>query len=289
MSGAENTLFGQYALKKRLGRGATGTVWHAFDTQNNTPVALKFLSSRFIDNEDVLTMFQEEAKAGMQIDHPNVVKTLDVGVRSGRPYIAFEMVVGQSLQELLDHGPLKESQCIWILRQMAQALRELRRKDVVHQDIKPDNILVESGGNCKLVDLGFARQRDGIIDWEGVAAGTAYYMSPEQCAAVPGVEIDTRSDLYSLGATIYHCATGAPPFQDENEDAVLDMHIHAPLFPPNKRNKNLSPEFAKLLMRMLNKKPEDRFDTPEDLLLELRNIHTKAEPPIVIGARFKPE
>ncbi|MCZ7649427.1 MAG: serine/threonine protein kinase [Planctomycetota bacterium] len=288
MSG-ENLVFGPYLLKRRLGRGATGTVWHAFDTQNNIPVALKFLSSRFIDNEDVLTMFEEEAKAGMQISHENVVKTLEVGRIDGRPYIAFELVVGQSLQELIERGPLKESQCIWVLRHMGQALRELRRKGVVHQDIKPDNILVENTGNCKLVDLGFARQAEGRIDWEGVAAGTAYYMSPEQCRAEPGVAIDSRSDVYSLGATIYHAATGVPPFKDDNEDVVLDMHIHAPLVPANRRNQKLSSDFAKILSMALQKNLAMRYQSPEELLLDLRNVGTKAEPPIVIGARFKPE
>jgi len=121
----------------------------------------------------------------------------------------------------------------------------------------------------------------GRVKWDGFSAGTAFYMSPEQCQPWLRLPIDTRSDLYALGAVIYHAATGAPPFVAEEDDKVREMQINRPAVPPIKRNPALDPHFSAIISQLLHKDPERRIQTPEELLLELRQLPVKATPPVV--------
>ncbi len=285
MGTLEGVQLGPYVIGRRLGKGTTGTVHYAFDGQTNQPVAVKFLAEHYLSDASMLALFVDEARACATLDHPHIVRALRTGKYEGRPFIVFEYVQGHTLQNLLQSGAQSEGACVWILRQMTQALRELARKEIVHQDLKPSNIIVEPGGNCRLVDLGFARQRGGM-DWEGLAAGTALYMSPEQCRGGRGVKIDSRSDQYSLGATMYYAATGAPPFDGENDKAVMWAHLQTPLEPALQRNARLSLAFSMILSKMLAKDPAQRYTTPEALLMDLRKLNVEAKPPIVTGSRI---
>jgi len=272
---------GPYIVRKELGQGITGRVYYGWDPKTNAPVALKVLDPELSRDVSSATMFEEEGRAGLCVNSPQLVKTLKMGVENGCRYIAFEYVHGLPLANLILERPLGEAESIWVLRHVAQAVRELSRKGIVHQDIKPENILIEKTGNCKLSDLGFARVKDGLVKWDGYSAGTAFYMSPEQCQPWLRLPIDTRSDLYALGAVIYHAATGSPPFVAEEDEKVREMQIHQPVPPPIKRNPALSLPFSTFLLQMLNKDPARRFQTPEELLLEIRQLPVKATPPVV--------
>jgi serine/threonine protein kinase len=172
---------------------------------------------------------------------------------------------------------------LWILRQLGQALRQLRQKGIVHQDIKPDNILIDGHGNAKLTDLGFARVAKGRLNWDGVAAGTVLYMSPEQ--ALGRGDVDWRADIYALGATLYHAATGSPPFYASNEEDLMRMQVYERPQPAQVRNPKLSSPFASILDRMLEKKRELRFQNPEELLLLLRLLDIAPTSPFVAGSQ----
>jgi eukaryotic-like serine/threonine-protein kinase len=280
---AAGSKFGRFIVEKVVGRGSNGTVYRAHSVEGNKTVAIKLLADNLAQEPSVLTMFDEEAKAGLELSHPNIVQTLYVGRYEGTPYIVFEFVDGLSLGSMIKSGPLPQAHCLWILRQLAQALRQLRQKKMVHQDIKPENILIDKDGNAKLTDLGFAKLPQGKISWTGVAAGTALYISPEQARGLKAV--DGRADIYSLGATIYHAATGAPPFYSINETELLHMHLTQKPEPANKRNKSLNGDFSAILSRMLEKDPQWRYQHPEELLLSLRLLEIEPVSPFISGTK----
>jgi len=282
---APGTKFGRFIVENKLGSGTTGTVYRAHSVEGNVTVAIKVLAPELAKDKVVLMLFDEEAKVGMQLSHPNIVQTLYVGRHDGVPFIVFEFVHGLSLQSMLRSGPLPEGHCLWILRQLGQGLRELRKKGIVHQDIKPDNILIDARGNAKLTDLGFARVTMGKINWAGVAAGTPLYISPEQ--ALGHKDVDGRADIYSLGATIYHAATGSPVFFSQSEDELMRMHAFQRAESALVKNPKLHPDFAAILARMLEKDPNYRFQHPEELLLALRLLDISPTSPFVAGSGVK--
>lgn len=272
---------GPFVVRKELGRGITGRVYYGWDPRENVPVALKVLDPELTKDASSVTMFEEEGRAGLAVDSPQIVKTLMMGEQDGFRFIAFEYVHGVPLSRLISKGPLAEAECLWVLRQVLLAIRELSKKGIVHQDIKPENIMLEKTGNCKLSDLGFARMKFGKINWDGYAAGTAYYMSPEQCQPWLNLPVDTRSDLYALGSVIYHAATGSPPFMAEEEDKVREMQISKKPDPVDARNPSMSSYFSDTILQMMQKDPERRFQKPEELLLEIRNSPVQAKAPVV--------
>jgi eukaryotic-like serine/threonine-protein kinase len=272
---------GSYVVRKELGQGATSRVYYGWDNARNAPVALKVLDPEMGQNASVVAMFEDEGRAGLAVDSPQLVKTLTTGKLGKFRFIAFEYVHGIPLAHLIEKGPLAEGEVVWVMRHVAQALRELYRKGIVHQDVKPENILLEKSGNCRLSDLGFARMKNGRVNWDGCSAGSSYYMSPEACQPWLRLPIDTRSDLYALAAVMYHAATGNPPFVADTDEKIREMQIRRPVVPPNKRNPSLSLQFSDILQQMLDKDPENRIPTPEHLLLEIRQIPVKAAAPAV--------
>ena len=283
---ASGARIGSFTIERLVGKGSMGAVYRAWSPSANTRVALKMLSLHYKGNKLVQDLFEEEAKAGLQIDHPNIVQTLYVGHHENRPYIVFEFVNGIPLADMIKKGPLPESQCIWVLRQMGQALRHLQKKNILHQDIKPENILIDASGTCKLTDLGFARLPATQIEWSDLQAGTSLYMSPEQWLAGQGLPpIDSRTDLYSLGATIYHAATGEPPFKSHDEEELCRQHLDVRPEAANLRISGLSMEFAKILAKLLEKPPQDRYANAEELLLAMRALSVPQKPPVVSVSR----
>ena len=282
---AEGSKFAHFQVERRIGSGSTGTVYRARSLDSNMTVAIKVLHPHLAEIPGVVTMFDEEAQVGLQLSHPHIVQTIYVGRHDGLPFIVFEYVNGVALDILLQRGPLTEGQCVWVMRQIGQALRQLASKSIVHQDIKPDNILIDNAGNAKLTDLGFARLPLGKIDWDGFSAGTITYMSPEQARGAKGVTVDARADLYALGATIYHAATGQPPFVAERDRDLIQMHLTKKPLSVHARNPLLSGEFAAVLDKLLQKDPQQRYQHAEELLLALRMLKVAAVPPVVTASR----
>jgi len=265
---------GKYHIKRKIGEGGMGTVYLAVDHELKRTVALKVLPTDKSRNQTLVKRFKSEAQAAAQLTHEHIVRVYDAGESNGRLYIAFEYVDGIDVFQLLSkRGRLSVKRAIEIVKQVAKALEHAHSKLIVHRDIKPSNLLIRKDGTVKVTDLGLARSIDenseSGITRAGMTVGTVDYMAPEQ--AVDSKAADIRSDIYSLGCTFYQLLTGAPPYT--NNSLTSKLHAHATEAIPNPRLKNEAVPEAVLavLQRMMAKRPEDRYQTPADLLKDLEH------------------
>jgi serine/threonine-protein kinase len=259
-------------LEQFVGGGGMGAVFRAWDTSLYRTVAVKVLSAPQVGDVDSQRRFQTEARSAARLDHPNIARVHYVGEDGGIRYIVFEYIDGTNVRDLVQaNGPLHVAEAVNYTLQVANALTHAWEREVVHRDIKPSNILITNDGLAKLVDMGLARleQVDGGHDETaaGVTLGTFDYISPEQ-ARNPR-DADMRSDIYSLGCTLFFMLTGRAPF---SEAPVLQKLLqHQTEAPPDVRE--LRPEvpeaLAAVLGRMLAKRPEDRFANPTELAAAL--------------------
>ncbi len=262
-----------YRLQQKLGQGSMGTVYKALQLSLDRTVAIKILAPFLADNRAFVERFLREAKALARLNHPNVVQGIDVGSVGGLHYFVMEYCDGPTVLSLIrQDGALDEDRAVGIIAHVARALEHAARHDIVHRDIKPDNIMIVEGGVAKLCDLGLAKElsADGSGSEAGAAMGTPNYISPEQARGDPA--IDRRSDIYSLGATFYHMLTGVPPFEGPSAAVVMVKHISEPPLPPRKRRPDIDPETERIVLRMLSKRPEYRHQTPTELLDELEAL-----------------
>ncbi|HEY3225489.1 MAG TPA: serine/threonine-protein kinase, partial [Planctomycetota bacterium] len=263
-----------YRIIAELGSGTAGTVYRARQLSMDRTVAIKVLAPRLAKDHAYLDRFFREAKAAARLSHPNLITAHDVGAHKGTFYIVMEYVEGATLQQMLDsRGTLDEALVVDAGLQVAKALEVAHRHGLVHRDVKPANILLGSTGVAKLCDLGLARQ-SGREDPEGRAVGTPRYISPEQARDDPGVDI--RSDLYSLGATMYHLVTGQIPFQAETGPQMLAKHVSERLVPARERNPRVSAPLSAVISRLMEKNPAQRIQRPSDLVTALESIKASA-------------
>ncbi|HTF56568.1 MAG TPA: serine/threonine-protein kinase, partial [Planctomycetota bacterium] len=259
-----------YRIIGELGSGTAGTVYRARQLSMDRTVAIKVLAPRLAKDHAYLDRFFREAKAAARLSHPNLITAHDVGANKGVFYIVMEYVEGATLQQMLDsRGALDEALVVDAGLQVAKALEVAHRHGLVHRDVKPANILMGSTGVAKLCDLGLARQA-GSEDAEGRAVGTPRYISPEQARDDAGVDI--RSDLYSLGATMYHLVTGQVPFQAQTGPQMLAKHVAERLVPARERNPRVSAELSAVISRLMEKNPAQRIQRPSDLVTALESI-----------------
>ncbi|MFO0917412.1 MAG: serine/threonine-protein kinase [Planctomycetaceae bacterium] len=263
---------GRYELEKELGSGGMGAVYLAKDTQLKRLVALKVLPPDKAENSTLVKRFQAEAQAAAQLRHDNIVSIYDNGEADGHLYIAMEFVDGYDVQELIrKRGKIPVKRSIEIIKQVAQALQHAAIHKIIHRDIKPSNLLIRNDGVVKLVDLGLARSIDDTLESNitraGTTVGTVDYMSPEQ--ARNSRLADTRSDIYSLGCTWYHMLTGQPPYPVGSMTNKLQAHASAPLANPIRLNDAVPEALVAVMQRMMAKSPEDRYQTPSELLADL--------------------
>jgi serine/threonine protein kinase len=260
-------------LEQFVGGGGMGAVFRAWDTSLYRTVAVKVLSTLQVGDVDSQRRFQTEARSAARLDHPNIARVHYVGEDGGIRYIVFEYIDGTNVRDLVHgNGPLPVAEALNYTLQVANALTHAWERDVVHRDIKPSNILITNDGLAKLVDMGLARleQVDGGEPDEtaaGVTLGTFDYISPEQ--ARDPRDADMRSDIYSLGCTLFYMLTGRAPFSEA--PALQKLLQHQSEAPPDVRE--LRPEvpdaLAAVLDRMLAKRPEDRFANPTELAAAL--------------------
>jgi len=251
-----------YELLEKLGEGGMGTVYKARQVSLDRIVALKLLPVDLARNRGYIERFQREALLAARLSHPNAVQVFNVGEEAGRHYIAMELVEGESVARALREGLMPERRALAIVRGVAQALGAAHERGIIHRDIKPSNILLTPDDEPKLADLGIAKQLGAsgqTLTKSGVALGTPAYMSPEQCRGEK--QIDGRTDIYSLGATLFHMVCGRPPFQAETGMAVMHMHAHESLPEPRSFNPNLSQGTARLIRRMMERDRGNRFQT----------------------------
>lgn len=266
---------GKYQIEKRIGAGGMGTVYLARDTQLKRIVALKVLPQDKAQNPTLVKRFKAEAQAAAQLRHNNIVGVYDTGEDDGYLFIAMEYVEGQDLFELVQkRGIIPVKRSIEIIKQVAAALQHAFEQNIVHRDIKPSNLLIRRDGVVKLTDLGLARSIDDTLETNitraGTTVGTVDYMSPEQARNSKAADI--RSDLYSLGCTWYQMLTGEPPFPEGSMTNKLQAHAIKPAPDPRDKNPNVPEGLTAVIQRMMAKKPEDRYQTPADLLEDLARL-----------------
>jgi len=260
-----------------LGRGAMGVTYKAFDTNLRSDVALKVINSQFLNSETARQRFLREARAAASLRHPNVATVFHLGTSEGGFYYAMEYVEGETVERRLQReGPLPSELALRIVRQVSRALIAADRQKLVHRDIKPSNVMlvVEDEDDhllVKVIDFGLAKSLVAAADQSltvsmGGFVGTPHFASPEQ---LEEKEIDIRSDIYSLGATLWFTLTGRPPFLG-SMISVINQHLSQPL--PSEVLASFHPRIAALLEKMLAKQAEGRFQSPTDLKRHIDEI-----------------
>jgi serine/threonine protein kinase len=259
-----------------LGRGAMGVTYKAIDTDLRCQVAIKVIGERYLNQESARARFVQEARAAASIRHPNIAAVYRLGKSGSNYFYAMEFVEGESLRNLLERtGRLDLKLALAILTQVAAGLAALHKQNLVHRDIKPANIMVnvqeEESLTVKIIDLGLAKRLDALsndayVSVPGAFVGTPEFASPEQ---IRGVDIDIRSDLYSLGITFWIMITGRVPFQGSPMD-VITQHQHSPL--PLQQIDDIPQPVALLLQRLLQKDPTLRFQVPSELVKAIPKV-----------------
>ena len=274
---------GKCILKRLIGKGSTCLVFEGFHETLKIKVAVKvFLSNSHFPGQDSKTQFSLEARTLAKLNHPYIVRVLDY--EDGKfPFITLEYVEGNSLAELIEeHGPLECRKAALIIYRCAIGLMVAHQNGIVHRDIKPANILLSTTGEAKLTDLGLAHIKSNITSNKDARAktaghfnGTPAYAAPEQ-AFDPNAG-DYRSDIYSLGATFYHAVTGQFPFEGDSVYAVVMKHINDTLIPAHEIKSSIPLEISECIQTMMEKDPEDRFQSVEEMLPELISFFLTVE------------
>ncbi|WP_145349465.1 serine/threonine protein kinase [Roseimaritima multifibrata] len=263
-----------FQLNSLIGGGGMGAVFSAHDTRLDRTVAIKVIP-RVGEDPDLLRRFRNEAQSAAKLDHPNIARVYDVGRHDEWHYIVFEFIEGTNVRDLVNrHGVLSIDEAVYFVRQVAEALEHAHLRGVVHRDIKPSNVLIRPDGQVKVVDMGLARtlqlEVSGDMTASGVTLGTFDYISPEQ--ARDPRDADVRSDIYSLGCTLYFMLTGSPPYPGGTVLQKLLSHGNSPPPDPRDVRPEVSDDLVSILHKMLAKRPGDRYRRPIDLISDLAEL-----------------
>lgn len=262
-------LDGRYEIIKEIGVGGMAKVYKAKDKLLGRFVAIKILKEQYAEDEEFSKKFNNEAQSAARLSHINIVNVYDIGkdMLNGKliQYIVMEYVEGETLKDLINREKVLENHdIIDYSTQIAQALKSAHDSGIVHRDIKPQNILIDKYGLCKVTDFGIARvSSNATITYTSSILGTVHYISPEQAK---GKIVDLKSDLYSLGAVMYEMATGRVPFDADNSVGIAVMHIQDDPIPPREINPNLSRHLNYIIMKLLKKDPTERFQNASELI-----------------------
>jgi len=272
--------FGVYNVLNELGRGGMGIVYKAHEESLGRDVALKILPARLAAHENVVERFQREARAGASLSHPSITPIYAVGEHKGTHFIAMEYVRGPTLAQLIkEKGPVEIGEALRIVKEVADALREAHRHGILHRDIKPANIMFDHRRRVKVMDFGLARvaSETSQITGDGARLGTPAYMSPEQCE---GKQLDVRSDIYSLGVTLYQMLTKQTPFPGDDPRSVM-FNITGGTFPNIAEKRPDLPEgVCQLLRNMIARDPVHRYDSVRSLIADVEHLIADVKYPV---------
>ncbi len=267
---------GRYEIQSVLGKGGMGIVYKAQDRDLDDVVAIKTLRSEALSADPtLLDRFKQEIRLARKITHPNILRTHDLGETNGLRYLSMEFVKGITLKHLIEQDQLLPVPvALRIAKQMCAGLAAAHEVGVIHRDIKPQNIIMEPNGSLKLMDFGIARltQERGMTA-TGLVVGTPDYMSPEQAR---GLALDFRSDIYSMGVVLYEMFTGSLPFEGDTPLAVVLKHVQENAPPPQAKNPKIDPKIAAIILKCMQKKPEDRFQSVNELYEALTKVTAQA-------------
>ena len=265
-------LLSKYDVMEKIGEGGMGIVFKANQKSMNRVVALKILSPKYSAKQRFVDQFIKEARAAGALNHPNIIQVHEVGTENDIHYFSMEFVDGATcMQVLREQGPFKIADALEVVLHTAKALEYAHSQRLIHQDIKPDNIMIGQNNQVKLADLGISKTFDEVESEEGPkrVMGTPHYMAPE---AALGKKIDHRVDIYSLGATLYHLLTGKTPFSGTSATEVLKAHVMDPLPAIEDINPDVPEDVCALVERMVAKKPDDRYQTAAEVVAEVQRL-----------------
>jgi serine/threonine-protein kinase len=262
----------RYRVMAPIGRGAMGMVYRAEHVQISKVMAIKLLHPELQQNPENVARFHREAESASRLNHPNTVHVFDFGrTESGSLYLVMEYVDGDDLAKVLDKdGPMPFGRVAYLCAQVAGSVEDAHAAGIVHRDLKPENIVISEGRDgetAKVLDFGLAKLFAGTVETQvtsaGTIVGTPYYMSPEQ---IHGQDLDGRSDVYALGAIMYECVVGKPPFEAPNPVGVLSKHLsEEPLRPSARSPLSVPAEADEIILRCLEKDPDNRYQTAEEV------------------------
>ncbi len=262
----------RYRIEEVVGAGGMATVYRAFDTTLERPVAVKVMRREVVAEADQLERFRREARAAAKLSHAHIVTVIDAGEENGRPWIVFEYVPGETLkQRIRSEGPLPITEAVAYTIEIGSALVAAHGAGLVHRDVKPQNVLLSSHGHAKVADFGIAREleaSDGLTK-TGRVLGTTDYVSPEQAM---GETVTGQSDVYSLGIVLYEMLTGEVPFKGENHVAVAMKHVKDQLPDIQQARPEVSNALAAVLEKMTAKEPVDRYLTAASAVSDLEDV-----------------
>ncbi len=270
---------GRYAIIDKIGAGGWGDVYRARDERLDREVALKVLSAQALENETSRKRFRKEAMVLSRLNHPNIATILDFDTQEGVDFLVMEYISGTNLHNTLEKAQLSEKDVIQVAMQIATALDEAHSMGIVHRDLKPANVLLTPKGVVKVLDFGLAKllhppgnEPAAHLSTEtNMVIGTVPYMSPEQLRTD---SVDGRSDIYSFGVTLYEMATGRRPHVQTQPISLVDAILHEIPPPPVEIRKDLSPQLQHVILKCIEKDPENRYQSVKDLLVELRVLAT---------------
>jgi eukaryotic-like serine/threonine-protein kinase len=273
---------GEFRILRRLGEGGMGAVYLAYHEELGKQVALKVLAESLASNQRYVDRFYREDKSGQLLNHPNIVRSYGAGqdLTTHKHYLVLEYIDGTTAHALLDrYGRLSVGDAVHIALDVARALEHAHSRNVIHRDIKPDNVLITRSGVSKLADLGLAKRTDEASHLTATRQGfgTSYYMPYEQ--ALNAKHADGRSDLYALGATLYHLITGEVPFKGDNHLEVIEKKESGAFTPASQLNPAVPRILDQILGRMMARHPRDRYQTASELIVELERSRLAAPVP----------